>query len=138
MNTVYQAFVHAAENYPDNDFLHIPASACASYSKNAITYSYAQFGELVNTSKEQYTAAGLGARLLEPGQTVLRVALLLENRPEFFQHFFALNALGVSVVPVNSEMQPNEQAYLLEHSEAELLICLPERCENIKAALALC
>ncbi len=138
MNTVYQAFVQAAEKYPENDFLHIPASACTSYAKGSITYSYAEFRDLVSRALTLYSRAGLGVRALENKQKTLRVALLLENRPEFFQHFFALNALGVSVVPVNGEMQPQEQAYLLGHSEAELLICLPELCENVQAALALC
>ena len=32
-----------------------------------------------------------------------RVGLLLENRPAFFLHWFALNALGVSLVPINAE-----------------------------------
>ena len=32
-----------------------------------------------------------------------RVGLLLLNRPEFLCHFLALNALGVSAVPINAE-----------------------------------
>ena len=142
MNSVFQAFVEAADRYPDNDFLHIPASASATYAPNALTYSYVQFKALVSNTIKKYAQAGLqieGPSFDTAGdKTAFRVALLLENRAEFFQHFFALNALGISVVPVNAEMQPKEQAYVLDHSEAKLLICLPEWLENIQAALKLC
>ena len=37
-----------------------------------------------------------------------RVGLLLENRPAFFTHWLALNALGASVVPINAELQSAE------------------------------
>ena len=37
-----------------------------------------------------------------------RVGLLLENRPAFLFHWFALNALGVSVVPINADMRSAE------------------------------
>jgi crotonobetaine/carnitine-CoA ligase len=50
------------------------------------------------------------------------VALLLENRPEFFFHFLALNALGVSIVPVNPDYRHDELLYLMEHSEADLAV----------------
>src|SRR4026207_2027955 len=46
------------------------------------------------------------------------MALLFENRPEFFFHYLALNALGCGVVPVNPDYRHDELAYLLEHSEA--------------------
>lgn len=138
MNSVFQAFAEAADSYPDNDFLHIPASASAAYASGALTYSYAEFRELVSDTIEMYMRSGLTVRGSGSDETVFRVALLLENRPGFFQHFFALNALGVSVVPVNAEMQPGEQAYVLDHSEAKLLVCLPEWLEKMETALQLC
>ncbi len=42
-----------------------------------------------------------------------RVGLLLENRPAFFEHWFALNALGVSVVPINPDLRAGELEYLI-------------------------
>ena len=47
-----------------------------------------------------------------------RVALLLENRPQFFFHYLALNGLGAGIVPINPDYRHDEVAYLLEHSEA--------------------
>ena len=51
-----------------------------------------------------------------------RVALQLENRPEFPLHFLALNSLGVSVVPLNPDYRAAELDYVLAHSEASALI----------------
>ena len=50
------------------------------------------------------------------------VATLLENRPEYVLHKLALNSIGVCCVPINPEYRAGEIAYLLEHSEPELVI----------------
>jgi crotonobetaine/carnitine-CoA ligase len=64
------------------------------------------------------------------------VALLLDNRPEHVLHKLALNTIGVSVVPVNPDYRAGEIAYLLEHSEPELLLALGARAEQVRQALA--
>ncbi len=61
------------------------------------------------------------------------MALLLENRPEFFFHYLALNALGVSIVPVNSDYRHDELLYQMEHSEAELAVVLAHRVADLEA-----
>ena len=48
--------------------------------------------------------------------TLHRVALLLENRPEFFFHWLALNGLGVSAVPINPHYRRTEMEFLIRHS----------------------
>jgi len=63
-----------------------------------------------------------------------RVALLLENRPEMFLHWLALNALGVSAVPLNPAWRSAELGYALAHSEARLVIALPERVAELREA----
>ena len=65
-----------------------------------------------------------------------RVAILLENRPEHFLHKLALNALGVSCVPINPDYSPAEAAYLLENSSADLAILIPDRLGQLEAAMA--
>ena len=55
-----------------------------------------------------------------------RVALLLENRPEFFLHYLALNALGTSVVPINPDYRHDEMLYQMDHSEADLVVSIAE------------
>lgn len=76
--------------------------------------SWRETARQVEEKKATYQAAryGLGHR----------VAILFEQRPEFVFHYFALNALGVGVVPVNPDYRRDETHYLVEHSEAVLLV----------------
>jgi len=64
----------------------------------------------------------------------MRVAVLLENRPEFFAIFVALNRLGVSIVPVNPELRAAELAYLIGHSEPALVIAIENRQQALRTA----
>lgn len=128
MSTVYTLFSRSAAQFAANDFLHIPLQACRDYADTAITVSYQQALDAVEAQAAQYQSLGYGI-----GH---RVALCLANRPEFFTHWFALNKLGASVVPVNGEMQPDEINYLLEHSESCLVITLAEKHALISEACA--
>ena len=75
--------------------------------------------------KSEYETCGYGS-----GH---RVAILFNQRPEFLYHYFALNALGASVVPVNPDYTLDEISYIVEHSEASLFICLPQTIELINS-----
>ncbi|MGI9285433.1 MAG: AMP-binding protein [Pseudomonadales bacterium] len=129
MTSVYQAFRDTVATYPKQAFVHIPASSAKSYSKTAVDLTYAQADQRIDELKEQYHAAGYGH-----GQ---RVGLLLENRADFFLHWFALNSLGVSVVPINGEMTQDEKAYLLAHSDVCLAVCVPEKTAELASAIEL-
>lgn len=118
MDTVYLTFSDSAGRYPEKDFLHIPVAAAGHYSDCAIDLTYGQALSQVEALKALYRQAGYGS-----GH---RVALLLQNRADFLLHWFALNSLGTGVVPVNDEMAPEEQAYIINHSEASVLVHLPE------------
>src|SRR5258708_19819221 len=125
--TVFAAFEATAEKYPSNAFLVIPASACrSSYAEGELAYTYAEALAKVATLRDMYRAVGLQA-----GQ---RVAILLENRSAYFFHWFALNALGVSVVPINPDYRSAELEYLLEHSEAVLAVAIAARVGDLQAA----
>ncbi len=123
MNTIYETFRNSASRYAGHDFLHIPAQACARYAAGSIDLGYGDAAAQVEELKSGYAAAGYGG-----GH---RVALMLQNRPEFLLHWFALNALGVSVVPINDEMAADEQAYIINHSEACLLLYLPDLADRL-------
>ena len=60
--------------------------------------------------------------------------MLLENRPAFFTHWLALNALGVSIVPIHSDLRAAELTYLVGHSEMALAVVLPNREGMLRAA----
>lgn len=126
--TAFQAFMAAAQQWPEQPFLHIPARAAKHYSDVAVDLTYGEAREQIQALKSSYGAAGYGL-----GH---RVALLLENRPEAFLHWFALNGLGASVVPINGEMAADEMAYLLEHSESCLGIAIAEKRSSMEAAAA--
>ena len=52
---------------------------------------------------------------------------MLDNRPDFFFHWLALNALGVSIVPLNGDFSSSELSYVISHSELDLIVSLDEK-----------
>jgi acyl-CoA synthetase (AMP-forming)/AMP-acid ligase II len=127
--TVFDTFAASAARFADHPFLHVPASACRGWHDGAVEIGYAAMLARVAALRDRYAAAGYG--------TGHRVALLLDNRPEFFAHWLALNALGASVVPLNAEQPPAELAWPLGHSEACLVVSLAERSTLAASAAAL-
>ncbi|HET7815477.1 MAG TPA: long-chain fatty acid--CoA ligase [Candidatus Baltobacteraceae bacterium] len=67
-------------------------------------------------------AAALRERGIQAGD---RVALLMPNCDDFPRAYYAILALGAVVVPVHALLTPAEIAYVLEDSEAKLLIGHP-------------
>ena len=55
--------------------------------------------------------------------------------PDFHLHWWALNALGSGIVPINPAYRQEEMVYLLEHSEAVLVVSVPERLSDVEAAV---
>ena len=127
-HTVFQAFAERARRQSDADFLCVEPVTAQAYGIAAGTLRYGEVLAQVEALRDRYAAAGYGH-----GH---RAGLLLENRPAFFLHWFALNALGVSVVPINAELRSAELRYLLEHSELCLAVSLPERIASLREAAA--
>jgi acyl-CoA synthetase (AMP-forming)/AMP-acid ligase II len=65
-------------------------------------------------------SAGLRARGVGAGDVV---ALLSYNCPEFLETVFAANHLGAIAMPINWRLAAPEVRYILEHSEARVLVC---------------
>jgi acyl-CoA synthetase (AMP-forming)/AMP-acid ligase II len=124
--TVYEALCRSAVSHEHNDFLCIESQTAEHYGIQARSYSYGQVATEVELLKGVYAAAGLGH-----GH---RVGLMLENRPTAFFHWLALNALGVSVVPINPEWRTAELEYLLGHSEACVAVVPPARLDELISA----
>jgi acyl-CoA synthetase (AMP-forming)/AMP-acid ligase II len=125
--TVSELFRHTATSYADRDFLHVPAEACGDYSDSALTLTYGEAADRVAQLVARFQKAGYRA-----GH---RVALALDNRPEFFIHFLALAQLGVSIVPLNATMSPAELSYLTGHADIALVITHAGHAPHIRAAL---
>jgi acyl-CoA synthetase (AMP-forming)/AMP-acid ligase II len=124
--TVYEAFRTTAHRYPENEFLCILPQTAAQYGIGARSYSYADAAREVETLERKYRAAGVGL--------AQRVGLMLENRPAFFFHWLALNAVGASVVPMNTEWRRAELEYLVGHSEIRVAVVPFERVEELERA----
>jgi acyl-CoA synthetase (AMP-forming)/AMP-acid ligase II len=126
MKTVHERFTATAARAPGSEFLFIDAVTAAAYGMSGEPVTWAQAAAEVERLRAAYAAAGYGH-----GH---RVGLLLENRPAFMYHWFALNAIGASVVPVNAEMRSAELEYLVGHSEICLAVTLPQRVADLQAA----
>jgi acyl-CoA synthetase (AMP-forming)/AMP-acid ligase II len=124
--TVYQAFRQSASRYAERDCLCVLPQTAAKYSIEARSYSYADAVREVEWLAHRYRATGL--------KLGSRVGLMLENRPAFFFHWLALNALGASVVPINPEWRSAELEYLAAHSEICIAVVPRERVEELKRA----
>lgn len=125
-NTVAHAFAQSAARFGARPFLGVLPETATIYGVPAGETSYAQMLARIEPLRASYAAAGYGH-----GH---RVGLLLENRPSFFLHWFALNGLGVSVVPINPDLRSAELEYLVGHSEIALAVALPSRHEALRSA----
>src|SRR5580765_931746 len=125
-NTVAHAFAQSAARFGARPFLGALPETATIYGVPAGETSYAQMLSRIEPLRSAYAAAGYGH-----GH---RVGLLLENRPSFFLHWFALNGLGVSVVPINPDLRSAELEYLVGHSEIALAVALPARHEALRVA----
>jgi acyl-CoA synthetase (AMP-forming)/AMP-acid ligase II len=124
--TVAQAFAASAARHGAQPFLCVLPETAAIYGVTAGETSYADLQSRVERMRAAYAAAGFGH-----GH---RVGLLLENRPEFFLHWFALNGLGVSVVPINADLRSAELEYLVGHSEIALAVAPSSRHDALRSA----
>ncbi len=123
---VYETLVATARRVPELPVLHVLGETAAAYGIDAGEIGYAAALAKVDALRVAYEAAGWG--------TGHRVGLLLENRPDFLFHFFALNGLGASIVPINPDLRAKELEYLVRHSEMALAIAVPARHPDLRAA----
>src|SRR6266851_3216422 len=106
VTTVFSAFEQTAGAHGAKPFLHV--------LPERLQLSYAAALDKVTGIAGRYRARGYGA-----GH---RIALRLENRPEFLLHFLALNSIGAAVVPINPDFRAAELDYILGHCEASLVL----------------
>lgn len=125
-STVYQAFSSTAQQWAERPLLGVVPETAQAYGIAAGDILYKDALQTIQTLRAAYEAAGYGH-----GH---RAGLLLENRPAFLLHWFALNALGVSVVPINAELRAAELQYLISHSEIAMAVALPGRHASLAAA----
>ena len=136
MLSVAHAFMDTATARAEAPFIMLVSDPATRYGRESATISYGEGLSVVSRLAEHYT------RMLEvpsdPESGVTRVALALENRPEFFFHWLALNGLGFSVVPINPQWQSAELEYVLNHSDARLAVVIDATQQALTGSLAPC
>jgi acyl-CoA synthetase (AMP-forming)/AMP-acid ligase II len=125
--TIGAAFAASVAQHADRPFLAVPANAGRGYLASGFEISYGAASKRVEHLAAIYRQAGYGV-----GH---RVATLLENRPEYLFHKLALNSIGVCCVPINPDYRAAEIAYLIDHSEPDLIVAIGTRYAIIREAL---
>ena len=123
--TLYESLQRTVSKYGDRPAYAVPPMAGRAYHPSGWEITWAQTLAGVEDKKRIYEQAGF--------RRGHRVAMLFDQRPEFFFHYYALNALGVSVVPINPDYRREEIRYVVEHSEASLAVAIDSRLEHMDA-----
>ena len=124
--TAAAAFAEVARHHPDNAAIAVPARPGRDYHADGVEWRYTQAQAAIDALAAAYAGGGYGH-----GH---RIAVLMENRPEFVLHMLALNALGACVVPVNPDYRRADLEYLLGHAEVDLVVTLAHRTGDLGAA----
>jgi acyl-CoA synthetase (AMP-forming)/AMP-acid ligase II len=127
-SSVYHAFQINAERFGNNAFLRAPAANTADASPHGVSYTYAETSARVNELIPNYDARGL-----KKGE---RVALVFDSRLEVYLHLLALNALGVSIVPLHSLGTDDDLRYMITHSNCRLAVSADEHRGRLESLLA--
>ena len=60
-----------------------------------------------------------------------RVAIVMRNRPEYLEAMFAIWHAGMVAVPVNARLHRDEIKYILEHSEAAVVLTDDDHADDV-------
>ena len=77
-------------------------------------FTWREFGERVNQQANALSAMGVGK-----GD---RVAIIAPNSHQFLETFYGTAAIGAVIVPVNYRLIPSDFEYILQHSEARVVL----------------
>ena len=128
LGTLYDSLRRTVSRWGDRPAYAVPPMAGRSYHPDGKEYTWNEVAQGVERMRTRYAAAGYGM-----GH---RVAILFDQRPEFFFHYYALNSLGCSVVPINPDYRKEEIQYVVEHSESSLAISVDKRIGDFHAIAA--
>ena len=116
MKPVDEQFRENVRRYPDNV---------------AIRYYYDERWESVNYTELYHAVNIMAAGLAELGVGKgSLVALMSENRPEWFVCYLAIVTIGGIAVPIDSQLGETETRHILNHSGSETIFC-SMRCYDV-------
>ena len=91
-----------------------------------VLYNYAEFSDrctrLAASLRNQYG--------LKAGD---KVAIVMQNRPEYIELFYGCWHAGLAVVPINAKLHPKEFDYILSHSEAVMCFSADQLYQNLSS-----
>ncbi|MCL2104524.1 MAG: AMP-binding protein [Kiritimatiellaeota bacterium] len=94
-----------------------PERTALRYRRNGewVSRTYQDFALGVNQMAECFGRLGL-----TPGDN--RVAIILENGPEWMETYLAVTGVGAQVVPLDPKLRQEEVKYILGHSEVMMVV----------------
>jgi long-chain acyl-CoA synthetase len=107
-----------------------PDKTALIYTEDSRSWTYKELDEEANQCAQALKAVGVGSQD--------RVAYLDHNAPEYFTWLFGTAKLNAVSVAVNWRLAPPEMEYILNHSEAKVLLIGEEflpHLQNIKLNL---
>ncbi len=125
--SVYEMFLRGVEAAGAQPFLAWTGCAERGYLPEGLEVSYADAAREIARVADLYSQAGYG-----PGQ---RVALVLGNRPDYFWHFLALNAVGACAVPLNPDYLAHEFVHGFRQAEVSLVVTADEYLDTVMQAV---
>ena len=72
-----------------------------------------------------------GRHGLQPGA---RVAIAMENRPEYLEALYGIWRAGLTAVPINARLHAKELAFIMANSEARLALASPKLADTLGGA----
>jgi long-chain acyl-CoA synthetase len=110
----------------------VPRRAAARWGRRKALFFRSEAISFADLARRVDRLAAALARRVAPGD---RVAILLENRPEYLLSYFAVPASGAVLVPVNLFLAPAEMRAVLRDSGVRLVIVSSEVAERAPEAL---
>lgn len=122
-NSVYDLFSYWAKKNPDKDFVVFPGDP-------EIKFTFKDLDKHIHS-----ITSYLDMKDLKKGS---RICLIIQNSPEFVLLYFSALASGVTVVPINPDLSPNEMLFIIRNCKAKAVFydtVQEHKIEQIRAEL---
>lgn len=125
-DSVYHLIAETARTWPNRPAIDVMPFTAQVYDIQSGPILYKDFLDQIDQMAKRLSSSGY--------KQGMRVCVLLENRPEFFIVFAALNKIGASIVPINPDLRLAELEYLFSHSEPALAMTIENRLGDLVQA----
>ncbi|MEO0342159.1 MAG: AMP-binding protein [Pseudomonadota bacterium] len=135
MQDKYEIFPKTQANYvPLSPLSFLPRTAQMFGDRTSLVYGDRRYTWAQTFERARRFASALEKRGVAKGDTV---AIISTNLPEMVEAHYAVPATGAVLNTINTRLDPETIAYILNHGEAKVLLADNGMSDAIKAALAL-